>query len=169
MQMLKLACKSKSLLLRISGGPDAPTLTVPIVGHLDLQAGQTSIPVELTVVPVGFAIAATHWPLVGLTALEPQEKKNWQCENGSWVNLVRVCARGAAGPTSMHRQLGWPFSLTAHSLPAPQNTFAHTLLLLCTSWKRGHTRPEFFQILHTWWCCSPATKPRKRTVTALIL
>lgn len=30
------------------------------MGHLDLQAGQTSVPVELTVVPVGFAIAAAH-------------------------------------------------------------------------------------------------------------
>lgn len=37
--------------------------------------------------------------------------------------------------TSMHRQLGSPFSLTAHSLPAPQNTLAHTLLLVCTSCK----------------------------------
>lgn len=38
--------------------------------------------------------------------------------------------------TSIHRQLGSPFSLTAHSLPAPQNTLAHTLLLLCSSWKK---------------------------------
>lgn len=38
----------------------APTLTVSIMGHLDLQASQTSIPVELTVVPVGFPIATTH-------------------------------------------------------------------------------------------------------------
>lgn len=41
-----------------------------IVGHLDLQASQTSIPVELTVIPVGLPIAATDWPLVGLTGLE---------------------------------------------------------------------------------------------------
>lgn len=49
----------------------------------------------------------------------------------------RYCHLGSAEPTltSMHRQLGSPFSFTAHSLPAPQNTLAHTLLLLCTSCK----------------------------------
>lgn len=38
----------------------ACTLAVSIVGHLDLQASQTSIPVELTVISVGLTIAATH-------------------------------------------------------------------------------------------------------------
>lgn len=38
----------------------ARTLAVSIVGHLDLEAGQTGIPVELTVVPVGLPVAATH-------------------------------------------------------------------------------------------------------------
>lgn len=38
----------------------ALTLAVSIMGHLDLQAGQASIPVELTVVPVRFPVAATH-------------------------------------------------------------------------------------------------------------
>lgn len=41
--------------------------------------------------------------------------------------------------TSIHRQLGSPFSLTAHSLPAPQNTLAHTLLLLCSSCEKRKT------------------------------
>ncbi len=47
----------------------------------------------------------------------------------SWISLKR-------GLTSMHRQLGSPFSFTAHSLPAPQNTLAHTFDLLWAScWK----------------------------------
>lgn len=37
-----------------------PTLAVSIVSHLDLQARQTSISVQLAVVPVGLAVAATH-------------------------------------------------------------------------------------------------------------
>lgn len=45
------------------------TVAVSIMSHLDLQASQTSISVELAVIPVGLTIAATHWPLVGLTAL----------------------------------------------------------------------------------------------------
>lgn len=79
---LELALILKNVHVRISESVNAPTLTVSIMGHLDLQAGQTSVPVELTVVPVGFTIAPTHWPLVGLTALEQQQKKTakWSLE-----------------------------------------------------------------------------------------
>ncbi len=135
----------------------ARTLAVSIVGHLDLQASQTSIPVELTVIPVGLPIAATHWPLVGLTALEGERKRKtmtmtWQLGENlisqvlsflllSCVEVMSLGLCRATLPTltSMHRQLGSPFSLTAHSLPAPQNTLAHTLLLLCSSWKKVNT------------------------------
>lgn len=43
-----------------TGVAAARTLAVSIVGHLDLQSRQTSVPVELTVVPVGLAVAAAH-------------------------------------------------------------------------------------------------------------
>lgn len=41
--------------------------------------------------------------------------------------------------TSMHKQVGSPFSVTAHSLPAPQNTLAHTFDLLWGSCRETHT------------------------------
>ena len=53
----------------------ACTLAVSIVGHLYLETGQTGISVELTVVPVGFAIAAADRSLVGLTALERKDNE----------------------------------------------------------------------------------------------
>ena len=127
----------------------ARTLAVSIVGHLDLEAGQTGIPVELTVVPVGLPVAATHWPLVGLTALKREEEKSMTMRlkpGGGFLHRspffslhIPTSAFVPAEPTltSIHRQLGSPFSFTAHSLPAPQNTLAHTLLLLCCSWKKG--------------------------------
>lgn len=43
-----------------TGVAAARTLAVSIMGHLDLQSRQTGVPVELTVVPVGLAVAAAH-------------------------------------------------------------------------------------------------------------
>ena len=38
----------------------SPTLAVTVVSHLDLEARQTGVPVELTVVPIRLSITATH-------------------------------------------------------------------------------------------------------------
>lgn len=70
---------------------DAGTLAVSIMDHLDLQTSQTSISVELTVVPVGLPIAATHWPLVGLTGLDRERKveireNEWNYKTLTWKN-----------------------------------------------------------------------------------
>ena len=37
-----------------------PTLAVSVVGHLDLEAGETCVSVELTVVAVCLTVTATH-------------------------------------------------------------------------------------------------------------
>lgn len=126
-------------------------MAVSIVGHLDLQTSQTGIPVELTVIPVGLRITATHWPLVGLTALQRHGERIQLKTRGIGIferlplfHFVEVMSPGLYRVTlyviftSIHRQLGSPFSVTAHSLPAPQNTLAHTLLLLCSSLKKGN-------------------------------
>lgn len=138
------------------------------MGHLDLQAGQTSVPVELTVVPVSFAIAATHWPLVGLTALQQQEKNTskWKLEGRKpsayvwkWSHLIYLDA-----------QTAWFPFLTDSTLSASttEDVGTHFTLALQFLKERTH-KTYFFQILHTWWRCSPATQPCKCTVIAVIL
>lgn len=125
----------------------ARTLAVSVVSHLDLQARQTSIPVELAVIPVSLTIAATHRSLVGLAALE----REGEMREGVFflVQKNRLFVSAEPTLTSMHRQLGSPFSLTAHSLPAPQNTLAHTLLLLCSSWKDRNAPLDVYYRSHT--------------------
>ena len=59
-----------------------------IVSHLDLEAGQAGIPVELTVVPVGLSVAPAHGPLVGLTALERVERES-ERDGGRWKESER--------------------------------------------------------------------------------
>lgn len=133
------------------------TLTVSIVGHLDLQSRQTGVPVELTVVPVGFAIAATHWPLVGFAALE--ERKGEKKRVNSRIikkkdKIPQQCAgphlyAQAAGlallvhstlPAGPAEHVGAHFALAVHLLkertawaPGSDGLTAHTVALLIRS------------------------------------
>lgn len=56
-----------------------------------------------------------------------------------WLRKVATLALATVlwlltlGLTSMQRQVGSPFSVTAHSRPAPQNTLAQILDLLLSS------------------------------------
>lgn len=51
------------------------TFTVSVVIHLDLGASEAGVAVQLTVVQVRLAIAATHGPLVGFTLLQGRRRR----------------------------------------------------------------------------------------------
>jgi hypothetical protein len=52
----------------------SPTFTVTVVVHLDLEAGQAGVAVELTVVVVRLTITATHRALVRFTLLKTERE-----------------------------------------------------------------------------------------------
>lgn len=130
------------------------TFTVSVIIHLDLGASEAGVAVQLTVVQVRLAVAATHGPLVGFTLLQGRRRR------GSFTRVLvtpsntppgregcpaarsppRISPGGQVAmqeplcpPTSMQRQVGSPFSVTAHSRPAPQKTLAQIFDLLLGS------------------------------------
>lgn len=84
------------------------TFAVSIVGHLDLQAGQACVAVQLAVVAVGLCVAPAHRALVRLALLRTTWRKN--------KHVPRLAPGAPQKPVALFSMFRCPF-LTPDSNP----------------------------------------------------